>query len=142
MATSLIVKLVTAAQSFAPLQAYLGVGAAMRIGSYPLAQGSTFPAIVLQVISNPRTYTFTCRQATSWARVQATIFGTTPGGENARAVEAAWCSFLDQFNGDGISGRVISPNYVVNSREFGVAQTAPLTFLILNDAMIRDNELL
>lgn len=135
---TLIVKLVTAAQSFAPLTALIGT----RISSYPLAQGSQFPAIVLQVISNPRTYSVNARLATSFTRVQATIFGLAPGGENARAVESAWIQFLDQFNGDGIAGRSISPNTVVGSREFGIAQTSPLTFQIVTDAMIFENELL
>lgn len=135
--STLIVKLVSGAQSFAPLTALIG----SRISSYPLAQGSQFPAIILQVIANPRSYTVNQRLATSFSRVQATIFGLAPGGENARAVESAWIQFLDQFNGDGITGRSISPNRVVMSREFGIAQTAPLTFQIVNDALIRDNEL-
>lgn len=142
MATSLIAKLVAAAQSYAPLQVYLGVGSAMRISSYPLPQGSTFPAIILQTISNVPAYAVNARLATGWYRVQATIFGLAPGGENARAVLSTWAAFLDQFSGDGIAGREIAPNRIVNVREFGIAQTAPLTFQIVCDAMIRNDETL
>ena len=141
MASTLIVKIISAAQTFAPLTALLG-SSPIRMYSLQLPQGSSFPAVLLQVVSHPRTYVANARLATSWARVQFTIFGSTPGGENARAVETALCSFLDQLNLTATAGLNQYPAQVVNSREFGIAATDPETFQIVVDAMIFSNELL
>ena len=141
MASTLVVKIIAAASAYAPLQALLGISP-FRMSSFPLPQGSTFPAVLVQVISNPASYSVSRRMATSFARVQFTIFGAMPGGENSRSVEAALSSFLDQFSANGVAGLSQQPNYVINSREFGIAATSPETFQIVVDANIFNNELL
>jgi len=141
MSSTLVVKIISAASAYSPLSSLLG-SAPFRMFPMQLPQGTAFPAVLVQVISNPRAYAVDRRMATSFARVQFTIFGSAPGGENARAVESAICSFLDQFNTTGVSGLPIYPNRVVGSREFGIAATSPETFQIKTDAMIFDNELL
>jgi len=133
MGTPLILKLITAASSYAPLS---GVG----ISSYPKPQNAPLPWIVLQTISNPQKYTNNSRIATSWARIQATIFGGGVDQSACDAVETAWASFLDQFIGDGDGPREIAPNTIVNSRDGGIVSTQPMTFQRFVDAMIRNDE--
>ena len=137
MSTPLIVRMIAAASTFPSLTA-LSVG----ISSYPFPQGAVFPWITLQVISDAPVYVSNARLATSWTRVQCLIFGTGTDPTNAQAVLAAWQSFLDQTAFDGISGRPISPNYSKAAREFGIAQTSPITFQIRMDVFVRNNELL
>ena len=48
-------------------------------------------------------------------------------------------TFLDQFNADGITNRVISPNQALSPMETGIAETQPQTFQIRLDAMIFNN---
>lgn len=141
MAQSLIVKIITAASSYAPLTALLG-SSPFRMFPMQLDQGTAFPAVVVQQISGPSVYTFSGRMSTLFARVQFTVFGSGSGGENARAVIAALISFLDQFNADGITNRVISPNQAMSPVEMGIAQTQPLTFQIRMDAQIFNNSTL
>lgn len=134
MPTPLVVRMIAAAKAYAPLTA-LGVG----ISSYPFPQGSAFPWITLQVISDMPTYCFNARLATSTTRVQALIFGVGSDPTNAQAVLTAWQSFLDQFNGDGISGRSLSPNISQAAVETGIAQTQPPTFQIRQDCILVNN---
>lgn len=141
MATSLFLKILNAASSYAPLTALLG-SSPFRVYDMQLVQGSAVPATVIQQISGPQVYTFAGRLATLTARMQHTVFGAGEGGENARAVIAAWVSFYDQFNADGIAGRVLSPNQCQSPVEMGIAQTQPLTFQIRMDVMIFSNSTL
>ena len=124
--------MIAAAKAFPALA---GVG----ISSYPFPQGSVFPWITLQVISDMPTYCFNARLATSTVRVQALIFGTGTDPLNAQTVLAAWQEFLDQFNGDGIEGRSLSPNISQAAVETGIAQTQPLTFQIRQDVIVTNN---
>jgi hypothetical protein len=137
---SLIVAIRTAAQAYAPLTALLGAGSAIRINSLQLTQGSAFPAVVLQVISNPKNYAANYRLTTSVARVQHMVFGATPGGNNAWSVVQALTTFYDQANFIGIPGLSTYPNRVVNVTETGIAATQPETFQIRFDVMIFYNE--
>jgi hypothetical protein len=137
MATPLVVRMITAGSVFAPLTA-LGVG----LSSYPFPQGSVFPWITFQVISDAPAYVVNARLATSWTRVQALIFGTGADPANAQAVLSAYQQFLDQTSFDGSSGQSISPNISKGAQELGIAQTQPMTFQIRMDALIRNNETL
>ena len=137
MATPLIVRMIAAAGTFAPLTS-LSVG----ISSYPFPQGAVFPWITLQIISDVPVYVVNARLATSWTRVQALIFGTGVDPTNAQAVLSAWQAFLDQTAFDGITGNSISPNISKGAQELGIVQTQPMTYQIRQDALIRNNELL
>lgn len=141
MATSLIVKIITAASSYLPLTALLQVvGGPFRMYPLQIDQGTVFPAVAVQQISGPQVYALSGRMATNTARVQFTVFGLAPGGENARSVIAAIVTFLDQFNADGITNRVISPNQALSPMETGIAATQPETFQIRMDAFIFNNQ--
>lgn len=135
---SLLVKILNAASIYAPLTTLLGTSP-FRCYDLQLVQGSAFPATVIQQVSGPQVYTFAGRLSTLTARMQLTVFGAPPGGENARAVIAAWVSFFDQFNADGITGRVLSPNQCLSPVEMGIAETAPETYQIRMDVMIFNN---
>jgi len=142
---SLLVKIRNAASAYAPLTTLLGT-TPFRVYDQQLAQGSAFPATNLKMVSGPQVYTFAGRLATNTPRMQHTIFGAlgTPSetsGENARAVIAAWISFYDQFNADGITGRVLSPNQCLSPVEMGLPETAPFTYIIVMDVMIFNNSM-
>lgn len=139
MATSLKVLLRTAAGLDAGLSALLGSAGAIRWYDEQLVQGSALPAVTVQAISNSPTYSLNSRLPTGWSRQQFTIFGRD--GEEARSVAAALATFLDSFSaGIGIPNLQQYPNNIVNSREFGIAQTQPLTYQIFVDAMIFSND--
>ncbi len=137
MATPLVVRMIAAAQAFPALQA-LGVG----FSSYPFPQGSVFPWITLQVISDAPTYVVNAQLSTSWTRVQALIFGTGVDPSNAQAVLAAWQQFLNATPFDGITGRSIAPNMAQTAQEIGIVQTQPMTFQIRMDVKIFNNSTL
>jgi hypothetical protein len=137
---SLIVAIRAAAGAYAPLTDLLGVGSAIRMSTLQIVQGGAFPAVALQLISNPSDYVNTSRLSTSTARVQHLIFGATPGGNNAWAVAQALRTFYDQFNAVGIAGLGTYPTRIVGVTELGIAQTQPETFQIRFDAMIFYNE--
>jgi hypothetical protein len=137
---SLIVAIRTAAQAYAPLTALLGSGNAIRMNTLQIIQGGAFPAVALQLISNPSDYIVNARLATSTARVQHTVFGSTPGGNNAWAVVQALRTFYDQANFIGIPSLSQYPSRVVNVTELGIPETQPQTFLIRLDVMIFYNE--
>lgn len=138
--TSLLVKILDAASTFTPLTNLLQAPPGpLRMYDLQLVQGSELPAVTIQQVSGPSVYSFAGRMATLTARVQFTVFGSPPGGEDARAVIAALISFLDQFNADGIAGRVLSPNQALSPVEMGIAETQPETYQIRMDAMIFNN---
>jgi hypothetical protein len=138
---SLLVKILNAASAYAPLTALLGASPNFRAYDMQLVQGSAFPATTIQQISGPQVYSLTGRLATLTVRMQINVFGAPPGGESARAVIAAWISFFDQFNADGIAGRAISPNQCLSPVELGIPATAPLTYIIRMDVFIFNNSL-
>lgn len=137
---SLIVAIRTAAQAYAPLTALLGSGNAIRMNTLQVIQGGAFPAVALQLISNPSDYVITSRQATSTARVQHTVFGAPPGGNNAWSVIQALRTFYDQANFIGIPNLGTYPTRIANCVELGIPETQPQTFLIRMDVMIFYNE--
>jgi hypothetical protein len=137
--TSLLVKILNSASAYTPLTTLLGTSP-FRVYDMQLVQGSAFPATIIQQISGPQEYTFAGRLSTLTARMQLTVFGAAPGGENARAVIAAWVTFFDQFNADGITGRALSPNQCLSPVEMGIANTAPETYQVRMDVFVFHNQ--
>jgi len=141
MPSSLKAKLFTAAQLDAGLVALLKDGSSpMRWFDVQLPQNwpaghPRFPAIVVQLVSNPKNYVVSGPLPTSFARVQFTIFGTGNDSENANAVASALFSFLTGFCAYGISVPAFA-NYIVGDRDAGIAQTQPLTYQRVIDARI------
>lgn len=140
MPTPLKSKLFAAASAYGPLQALLGTSPFRW--SEQLVQGTEFPAITVFIVSNPRVYAVTGRMATSWARVQFTIFGSGNDSTNADAVAQALFSFLDNVNFAGLPTYPANPNNIVGDRDAGIAATQPATYQRIVDAMIFNNELL
>lgn len=141
MATSLEVKLRTAALATPALTALLGTSP-FRWYDMQLDQNSTLPAVTIQAISIVNQYSLSVRLVNALCRVQFTIYDTDP--ERARAVEMAIVVFIDTFNAMNTSSAVSrQANWVVNRRQGSPsqnAQTQPLTFVRSLDAMIWNNE--
>jgi hypothetical protein len=140
VATTLIVKIRTAAASYAPLTALLQAGSVFQMYTEQTIQNSVAPWVTVRLISNPRVYAFTGRMSTNYARVEFLIFGAAPGGENARAVRDALMQFLDQFNAAGLTNLPANSNDVLDETELGIAETQPQTFQIRLQARIFNNE--
>lgn len=142
MSTSLKARLYTAALLDAGLLALLATGspAVMRWYDQQLPQGATFPAIVVQQISNPRDYATTGRMPTGFTRMQFRVFGTGNDSQGANAVVDALANFLDGFAGSGIAGLAQYSNLIVADRDAGIANTQPLTYQRIVDAMIFSND--
>jgi hypothetical protein len=137
--TSLEAKLLAQASAFSPLTSLL---TAVPFPWYDnqLQQGSPYPAVVVQLISNPQVYALTGRMATSQARVQFTIWDIDP--ERARQVEQALFQFLDNFNAVGPANLPSYPNEVVGVRQTDYPQPSPKRFTRQIDAMIFQNQTL
>jgi hypothetical protein len=137
--TSLKAMIYAAARQDAGLQALL-LGGSPPIFNFwdtQLAQGSLFPAVVVNLVSNPRDYATTGRLPTSWARVQFTVYGTGNDSKNADLVVAALIAFLDTFNAaTGSPGAIANPTYVLGDRDGGIAITQPMTYQRFVDARI------
>ena len=101
-------------------------------------QAVTFPLVVVQVVSNPRKYVANGRLPTSWARVQFKCYGVT--SDDNEAVVDALTSFMDGYNGAGLSGLPANANYIIGDRDGGVAQTDPETLIRIVDVSVYDNE--
>jgi len=140
MPTSLKERLFRDASVFPALVALLASGspAVFRWRDQQLnPQGETFPAVVVQQISNPNTYGVAGRLPTSTVRVQFSVYGSGNNSQNADAVVTALTAFLDQWSGgSGISGLPQYSNLIVADRDFGIAKTEPLTYLRIVDAQL------
>ena len=140
MYTSLKAKLFAAALLNPSLVYLLGSGSPLLLRWFdtqlPQAAGTGFPAVVVSQISDPQMYATSGRLPTSWARIQFTVYGSGNDSQNADAIVAALTSFLDTFNGDGVTGRSQSPNYVISDRNMGIAATQPLTYMRTVDCRI------
>jgi hypothetical protein len=131
----------TAALAYPALTALLGTSP-FRWWDTQLPQSSTFPAVVVQMVSNPATYTFGGRLPTSFARMQFTIWGgySAAGSQAADQVRSALYAFLDQFNAEGIPGLLQYPCLVVNDRRGGFTQGDTLLYQRLLDVQIFSND--
>lgn len=145
MPTSLKAKLFAAASVDAGLVALLKDGAhPFRWFDIQLPQnwpkGSVlFPAVTVQLISNPRSYAVTGKIPTSFNRVQFTVYGTGNDSQNAELVVNAIDAFLQTFSGSGLSVPAY-PNYIVGDRDAGIADTNPLTYMRILDANVFNDD--
>ena len=135
-------KLYTAASANAGLTALLGTPPSWFDTQLPQQPSPppTFPAVVVYIVSAPKTYVLGGRLSTYFARVQFTIYGTGNDSQNASAVVAALEDFLATFNPIGVSGLPVYPNTIVSDRDGGIAQTQPLTYQRFLDVMIFNDE--
>lgn len=147
MADSLKVKLFNSASADAGLIALLKDGAnPFRWFDQQLPQNwpaaaVKFPAIVVLIVSNPRTYVVTGQLPTSFVRVQFAVFGTGNDSENANDVVKALAAFLGNFSAYGLQGSVPAyANYIVGDRDSGVVQTQPQMYQRILDVQIYSND--
>lgn len=141
MSTTLEVKLRNAAQLNAGLTALLGAaGNTFRWYDMQAPQGMQLPTVEVLLVSAVPQYSTVARLWTSLNRVQFTIRDTD--AERARSVEAALMSFLDTFNAMNsvVGSTSIQANQVLNRRQGGNAQTAPVTYWRTVDVYIYNNE--
>ncbi len=140
MPTSLKARLLTGAMAFPALAALLASSPSplvLRWFDTQLPQGARFPCVVVQQISNPRTYAVTGRLPTGFTRMQFTVYGAGNDSQNANDVVTALVAFLDQWDGgSGIVGLPAYSNIIVGDKDAGVANTQPLTYTRIIDAQI------
>ena len=143
MSTTLEAKLQTALQAYTPVTSLLAVRSDGKAAIFDMQeyQGTAFPAMTIVVVSALDQYSTTAVLITARYRVQFTIWATD--AQTARAVEQTLRTFLTTFNAYN-SGDTspIQRNQVVNRRQGGQAQTQPVTFWRIVDAMIWNNETL
>jgi hypothetical protein len=142
MGTPLKVKLRTGALAFTGLTALLGGTTSNLFRWYDTQlvagqNGGGWPAVVVRVISDPQAYVFTSQLATSFARVEFTIWSTDPIVNED--VYAQLNLFLNQFNAIGIPGLVQYPCQIVNARDGLLPNEQPPQFLKTVDAKIFSN---
>ena len=138
MSTPLETKLITAIAADPALPALLG----SRVYDTQLAQGSPFPALVVQSISSGKSYTYEGRNPLSRDRVQFTIWGGqfSTGSAAADTVLDALESFLDTFSAVGNPAQF--PNQISMERRGVFPQTDGPIFQRLMDVFIyNDNSL-
>lgn len=126
-------KLLSQASAYAPLTALLGTSP-FRWYSTQLQQTAGFPAVVVLEVSNPSSYNITERTTRSWARIQFTVWGT--GRTEVIGVVNALTSFLDQFNGCGITGLKGNPTIIIAQRAGLFPQSQPPKYTEIVEAMI------
>ena len=140
---SLKQKLFTAAKLDQGLGALLLNGQVMQWADIQIPQSwnlTSKSAVAAQLISDPTAYVAAGPLATSWSRVQFTIFGYGNDSTQADAVAAALFAFMGSFNAGAIGGQ--AANYKVGDRDAGLTQTQPVTYqrivdyFIWNDAKV------
>lgn len=96
-----------------------GSPAVFRWYDTTLQPGSTLPAVVAQVISNPANYAVNTRLGTSFARIQLTVWGgqSSAGAAAVDSVAGALFSFFDGLNMTAISRTGQQNNFVVGNRK-------------------------
>lgn len=147
--TSLKAKLFAAALQNAGLVAILGGGSPLILRWFDdqmqQQAGTGAPAVVVRQITDPQMYATSGRLPTSFAVMRFECYGAQqtggntanpPDSQSTDALVQALMSFLDTFNGDGITGRPQSPCYVLSDRDMGIALTQPLTFMRQVDVRI------
>lgn len=143
MGTPLKEKLFTAASANAGLQALLGTSP-FQWGDTQLEQSwnlSTLGAVLAYQISDPRTYETRGQMSTSWVRMQFTVYGNGRDSVNASAIVAALLTFLCGFFAYSAgSNATQAANQIVGDRDGGIAETQPMTYLRIVDAMILNDE--
>lgn len=141
MPTALEAKLFAAAQAY-PGFSILGTSP-FRWYDLMLREGSAFPAIVAQVIDNPKTYSYTAPVLTSWYRVQFTIWAL-PDSAATNDVLQVLLGFLVQFNAVGIprlgSAGLPYPNLVLNNRPGIEERLEPPVYKRIVDVRVYNND--
>lgn len=133
-------KLFAGVQAFEPLATMLtGPGSKLRWYDLQLDQDTLFPAVTVQVITNPKMYGFQSRVTTSWYRVQFTIWAQ-PDSAAADQVAVTMYNFLDQFNSIGIPGLSQYPCIVEGGPEGSESQLNPPVYKRVIQAMIFNND--
>ena len=134
-------KIYAAASVYAPLTSLLGAPPNMRWYDTQLRQGSLFPAVVVQIVSNPQSYAFQAPLPTSFARVQFTVWAQ-PDSVAADNVADALYSFFADFNAYLPAGSKPLPYYanlVVGDREALVPKLEPPVFQRIIDVQMFNN---
>jgi hypothetical protein len=141
MATDLKERIRLAAIATPALTAVLGTNP-FRWYDTRLVQGSAFPAVVAQVISNVKSYVFGGRLPNSHSRVQFTLWAqnTSAGITALGNLERTVGTFLDSLNLIGISGLLQYPNRIVLARDGFVPTPEPGNSLRLIDVMMASND--
>lgn len=141
VSTTLLAKLRTAAATDPVLGPLLGTSP-FRWYDQQLVQGTAFPAVAAFVVSTIDQYVVNGLLISAQYRVQFNAFDPDP--QVSRQVASAIRSFLVTFNAYNSLGNTgaMQPNRIVNRRDGGIAQTAPLTAMQIMDAMIWNNETL
>ena len=141
---SLKAHLFSSASANAGLQALLQNGPVFQWGDVQLSQQwdlTNHSAVLMFLVSNPKDYISTGVMFTGWVRVQFSIYGHGNDSENADAVAEAlfaWVLTLVALTPDGQPS-----NFVEGDRDFGIAQTQPLTYQrIIDVSMYVDNSVL
>lgn len=127
------------ALDFSPLRALLASGSPEIFRWYDTQlpqKGARFPAVVVTQTNNPAEYVAGGRMPTSYVRVLFRLYGTGSDSQNADALAVALASFLDTFNGSGITGLAAYSNHIESDRDGGIAQTDPLVYQRLVGARI------
>ncbi len=130
-------KLVAAAKLDAGLQAVLQDGSVFQWASIQLPQSwnlTSKSALAVQLISDPTQYATAGPLATSWSRVQFSIFGYGNDSSHADAVADALFAFMGSFNAGAIAGQ--AANYKVGDRDAGLTQTQPVLYMRIVDYMV------
>lgn len=87
-----------------------------------LVQGSVFPAVQVQTVSDPSSYVYAGMLPTSWGRWQFTLsaINRAVGSDSIPglvALEDALKTFLNSLNLVGVTGLVQYPNLIVAARD-------------------------
>ncbi len=134
---SLKEKLFAAAQLDAGLAVVLLNGSTLQWADIQIPQSwnlTSKSALAVQLISDPTSYVSAGPLATSWSRVQFSIFGHGNDSSNADAVAAALFAFMGSFNAGAVPNQ--SANYKVGDRDAGLTQTQPVTYMRIVDYMV------
>jgi hypothetical protein len=138
MPTSLETKIRTAAAAYSPLVALLG-SSPFRWYDTQLVQGSAWPSVVAQLVSNSPTYALPGALTASFARVQFTVWDID--AERARTVESTITAFLAATNfGPNSSPVTVTANYILNTRQSMYPQTQPPQFQRIMDCKLFNDD--
>jgi hypothetical protein len=103
-----------------------------------LLQGSLYPAVVTQLISNPRAYSQDGQMPTSWARVQFTIWGGpyTAGAQAREDVGQALGAFFATLDLSSRPAGLVQPNFIDLERNAAYPQKDGLLYQKVMDLMV------
>lgn len=112
-----------------------------------LVQGTAFPAVQVQIVSDPSDYCYTGQLPTSQSRYQFTLSALNKalgadGVPGLVALEAAMNTFFNSLDLIGIPGLVQYPNRIVAARDgFKAAPSPGITQRILDVMIFANNQI-